>query len=166
MESADLAHTDDQKGPDHLSAIRPLHYLVAGGVASLKTSRTGVSRHRGQQPGVAGVAAGLAGRWAGRSRDAESPAGHHCCHCRAAPGGRGGPQLRAALIERAINEQEADRLPDAVTSVAAEDRGLSENRLRQLLTGDLATIAQKCLNPRPKDRYPSIDSLTEIGRAS
>jgi serine/threonine-protein kinase len=66
----------------------------------------------------------------------------------------------AAMIERAINEQEAERLPDAVTGAAAEDRGLSENRLRQLLTGDLATIAQKCLNPRPKDRYPSIDSLT------
>src|ERR1019366_2420880 len=49
---------------------------------------------------------------------------------------------------------------DAVTGAAAEHRGLSENRLRQLLTGDLATIAQKCLNPRPKDRYPSIDSLT------
>jgi serine/threonine-protein kinase len=64
----------------------------------------------------------------------------------------------AAMIERAINEHEAERLPDAVTGAAAEDRGLSENRLRQLLTGDLATIAQKCLNP--KDRYPSIDSLT------
>ena len=29
----------------------------------------------------------------------------------------------------------------------------------QMLTGDLATIAQKCLRPRPKDRYPSIDAL-------
>src|ERR1017187_350287 len=66
----------------------------------------------------------------------------------------------AAMIERAINEQEADCLPDAVTGAAAEYRGLSENRLRQLLTGDLATIAQKCLNQRPRDRYPSIDSLT------
>ena len=66
----------------------------------------------------------------------------------------------AAMIERAINEHEAERLPDAVTGAAAKDRGLSESRLRQLLTGDLATIAQKCLNPRPKDRYPSIDSLT------
>lgn len=66
----------------------------------------------------------------------------------------------AIMIERAIKEQEADRLPDAVTAAAAEHRGLSEGRLRQLLTGDLATIAQKCLNPRPKDRYPSVDSLT------
>jgi serine/threonine-protein kinase len=67
----------------------------------------------------------------------------------------------AAMIERAIREQEPERLPDAVTGSAAEQRGLSENRLRQLLTGDLATIAQKCLNPRPKDRYLSIDLLTE-----
>ena len=66
----------------------------------------------------------------------------------------------AAMIERAIREQEPERLPDAVTSAAAEQRGLARNRLRQLLTGDLATIAQKCLNPRPKDRYPAIDLLT------
>jgi eukaryotic-like serine/threonine-protein kinase len=65
----------------------------------------------------------------------------------------------AVMIERAMREQEADRLPDAVTGAAAEQRGLSESRLRQLLTGDLATIAQKCLNPRPRDRYPSVDSL-------
>ena len=66
----------------------------------------------------------------------------------------------AAMIERAIREQEPDRLPDAITGAAAENRGLSESRLRQTLTGDLATIVQKCLNPRPKDRYPTIDSLT------
>jgi serine/threonine-protein kinase len=28
------------------------------------------------------------------------------------------------------------------------------------LTGELATIAQKCLNPRPRDRYPAIELLT------
>jgi serine/threonine-protein kinase len=66
----------------------------------------------------------------------------------------------AAMIERAIREQEPERLPDAVTRTAAEQRGLAENRLRQLLTGDLATIAQKCLNPRPRDRYPAIELLT------
>jgi len=65
----------------------------------------------------------------------------------------------AAMIERAIREQEPERLQDAVTAAAAEQRGLSESRLRQMLTGDLATIAQKCLRPRPKDRYPSIDAL-------
>ena len=66
----------------------------------------------------------------------------------------------AVMIERAMREQEADRLPEAVTVAAAEHRGLSETRLKQVLTGDLATIAQKCLSPRPKDRYASIDSLT------
>jgi len=66
----------------------------------------------------------------------------------------------AVMIERAIREQEPERLPDAVTRAAAEQRGLAENRLRQLLTGELATIAQKCLNPRPRDRYPAIELLT------
>ena len=65
----------------------------------------------------------------------------------------------AAMIERAIREQEPERLPDAVTEGAASCRGVSESRLRQLLSGDLATIAQKCLSPRPKDRYPSVDAL-------
>jgi serine/threonine-protein kinase len=66
----------------------------------------------------------------------------------------------AEMIERAINEKEPERLPDSVTGAAAERRGVSESRLRQVLTGDLATITQKCLNPRPRDRYPTIDALT------
>ncbi|MGB6688027.1 MAG: serine/threonine-protein kinase [Terracidiphilus sp.] len=66
----------------------------------------------------------------------------------------------AVMIERAFKEQEADRLPDAVTAAAAEKHGLSEARLRQSLTGDLATIVSKCLNPRPRDRYQFVDSLT------
>ena len=65
----------------------------------------------------------------------------------------------AAMIERAILEQEPESLPAAVTAEAAEKRGLSESRFRQILTGDLATIVQKCLRPWPKDRYSSIDSL-------
>ncbi len=65
----------------------------------------------------------------------------------------------AEMIERAFHEQEPEPLPAAITSSAAKDRGLSENRLRQLLTGDLATIVQKCLRPRPQDRYPSMDAL-------
>ena len=66
----------------------------------------------------------------------------------------------AAMIERAIREQEPERLQDAVTGPAAESRGLTENRLRQVLTGDLATITQKCLNARAKDRYSTIEALT------
>ena len=67
----------------------------------------------------------------------------------------------AAMFERAMTEAEPERLPDAVTAKAAETRGVSEGRLRQLLTGDLATITAKCLRPRPKDRYPSVDTLAE-----
>ncbi len=67
----------------------------------------------------------------------------------------------AAMIERAIREQEPEKLAGAVTAPAAELRGLTEPRLRQLLTGDLATIVQKCLSPRPRDRYPSLDALIE-----
>ena len=66
----------------------------------------------------------------------------------------------AVMIERAMKEQEPERLPDAVTGEAAAQRGMSESKLRLLLGGDLATIVAKCLSPRPKDRYPSIDSLT------
>jgi serine/threonine-protein kinase len=67
----------------------------------------------------------------------------------------------AAMIERAIKEQEPEKLTAAVTPAAAEQRGLSESRLRQMLRGDLATIVQKCLRPRARDRYPSIDPLVE-----
>jgi eukaryotic-like serine/threonine-protein kinase len=66
----------------------------------------------------------------------------------------------ALMIERAMKEQEPERLSKTVTSEAAVHRGLSESRLRLLLNGDLATIVAKCLGPRPKDRYPSLDSLT------
>jgi serine/threonine-protein kinase len=67
----------------------------------------------------------------------------------------------AAMIERAIREQEPERLPDAVTPAAAELRGVSESRQRQMLTGDLATIVHKCLAPRPRDRYESMDALSK-----
>jgi len=67
----------------------------------------------------------------------------------------------AAMIERAIREQEPEKLADAVTDAAAELRAIPAPRLRQLLSGDLATIVQKCLSPRPRDRYPSLDALTE-----
>ena len=65
----------------------------------------------------------------------------------------------AVMIERAMKEEEPDSLSKAVTSESAARRGLSESRLLQLLSGDLETIVTKCLSPRPKDRYPSIESL-------
>lgn len=67
----------------------------------------------------------------------------------------------ASMIERAIKEQEPERLTTAVTAEAAERRGISESKLRQMLHGDLATIVQKCLRPRARDRYPSVDPMCE-----
>src|SRR5580692_11064207 len=75
-------------------------------------------------------------------------------------GSRPGNKASAAsMIERAILEREPERLTAAITPAAAERRGLSQSRLHQMLKGDLATIVQKCLRPRVKDRYPSIDLL-------
>ncbi len=73
----------------------------------------------------------------------------------------GGGRTSAILFERALSEAEPDRLSDAVTEEAAGTRGLSAARLRQLLTGDLETITAKCLRPRAKDRYVSVDALAD-----
>jgi len=71
-------------------------------VSSLRTSRTGLSRHAGQSgPGLGarcGVSGGVAAGRAGACRDVESPAGHHGCRCREAPGQRGRPQLRGVPV--------------------------------------------------------------------
>ena len=53
----------------------------------------------------------------------------------------------------------SEGLPNVVRSEAAAHRGLSESCLRLLLSGDLSTIVAKCLSPRPKDRYSSVDAL-------
>jgi serine/threonine protein kinase len=65
----------------------------------------------------------------------------------------------ALLIERSLKEFPPEPVAQAVTGVAAEHRGMTETRLRSLLSGDLATIIAKCLNPRPKDRYATVDAL-------
>jgi serine/threonine protein kinase len=71
----------------------------------------------------------------------------------------------AIMIERSIKELPSEPLPEAVTAPAAEHRGLTQARLRNLLSGDLATIVAKCLSPRPRDRYASVDALiTDIQR--
>jgi eukaryotic-like serine/threonine-protein kinase len=75
-------------------------------------------------------------------------------------GGRpGGKASAAVMMERAITEREPEKLTGAVTNEAAERRGLTEHKLRQLLRGDLATIVAKCLSPRPRDRYATLDAL-------
>jgi serine/threonine-protein kinase len=71
----------------------------------------------------------------------------------------------AIMIERSIKELPPEPLPEAVTGPAAEHRGMTQTRLRSLLTGDLANIVAKCLSPRPKDRYSSVDALiTDVQR--
>jgi serine/threonine-protein kinase len=73
----------------------------------------------------------------------------------------GGKASVAAMMERAIAEREPERLTHALTNEAAEKRGLTQLKLEQTLRGDLATIVNKCLRPRPRDRYASLDSLAE-----
>ena len=65
----------------------------------------------------------------------------------------------AVMIERSMKELPPESLTDAVTAAAAEHRGVTQTRLRSVLNGDLATIVAKCLSPRPKDRYLSVDAL-------
>lgn len=67
----------------------------------------------------------------------------------------------AVMFERAMSEAEPDLLSQEVSAEAAASRGVSEGRLRQLLAGELETITSKCLRPRPRDRYASVDALAE-----
>jgi serine/threonine-protein kinase len=71
----------------------------------------------------------------------------------------GGKASVAAMMERAIAEREPERLTSAVSADGAARRASTEQRLRQELRGDLATIVAKCMRPRPKDRYASLDAL-------
>jgi serine/threonine-protein kinase len=71
----------------------------------------------------------------------------------------------ALMIERSIKELPPEPITGAVTQEAAAHRGLTHTRLLNLLRGDLATIVAKCLSPRPKDRYASVDALiTDVQR--
>jgi serine/threonine protein kinase/tetratricopeptide (TPR) repeat protein len=65
----------------------------------------------------------------------------------------------AVMIERSMKELPPESVTEAVTAAAAEHRGLTETRLRSVLTGDLATIVAKCITPRPKDRYATVEAL-------
>lgn len=67
----------------------------------------------------------------------------------------------AALIERSMKEFPPEPITEHLTEAAAGHRGLTQTRLRSLLSGDLATIVAKCLNPRPKDRYATVDALID-----
>lgn len=65
----------------------------------------------------------------------------------------------ALLIERSMKEMAPPPMTQAITPQAAADRGLTLTRLQSLLSGDLSTIVAKCLNPRPIDRYATVDEL-------
>jgi tetratricopeptide (TPR) repeat protein/predicted Ser/Thr protein kinase len=67
----------------------------------------------------------------------------------------------AKMMERAVADQQSEDVLAAVTAEAAEQRGLSEARLRQQLSGDLQTVVAKCLMPRPAERYVSVDALAQ-----
>jgi tetratricopeptide (TPR) repeat protein len=75
--------------------------------------------------------------------------------------GRRTTDSAAVVFERALSEREPEPLPNAVAPAAAEARGLSESRLRQVLSGDLATIAAKCMRAHPSERYISVDALED-----
>jgi serine/threonine-protein kinase len=65
------------------------------------------------------------------------------------------------MVERAITEQGSESPLNAITAQSAQDRGVTEQRLRQIISGDLQTIAQKCLEARPSERYGSVDALAQ-----
>ncbi len=65
----------------------------------------------------------------------------------------------AAMIERSMMELPPESVTAGVTAASAGHRGLTETRLRSLLTGDLATIVAKCISPRPKDRFATVEAL-------
>jgi serine/threonine protein kinase/tetratricopeptide (TPR) repeat protein len=71
----------------------------------------------------------------------------------------------AIMIERSIKELPPEPITGVVTPEAAAHRGLTQTRLLNLLRGDLATIVAKCISPRPRDRYASVDALiTDVQR--
>lgn len=64
-------------------------------------------------------------------------------------------------MDHAFREQEPPRVTAKLTPDAANRRGVSENKLKQTLSGDLSTIVARCLRSRPRDRYASVDALSE-----
>lgn len=73
----------------------------------------------------------------------------------------GGNAPVAVMLERAMREQEPQRLTTAVTKDGAEHCGLTLPRMHAMLKGDLENIVAKCLRSRPKDRYSSVDILMD-----
>jgi len=76
-------------------------------------------------------------------------------------GGRVESSSLPIAIENALREREPHTLASVLDSDAAMVRGMSPARLRQILRGDIGTIVGKCLRPRARDRYSSVDALLE-----
>ncbi len=67
----------------------------------------------------------------------------------------------SATLEREIRETAPSRPSDAVTGEAASVQGVSLDRLRQRLRGDLDAIVLKALRKEPVRRYPSVPEFSE-----
>jgi len=75
---------------------------------------------------------------------------------------------RASLVavsERAAGTTSTRPLADAITPSAAQTLGLTIDRARGLLKGDLEVIVRKALSPEPHRRYDSPHALAEDLRA-
>ena len=66
-----------------------------------------------------------------------------------------------ALAERASGTMPLMPLPRVITEDAAQRRGLSLDRLRSAVRGDLEAIAAKALAHAPSDRYATVSDLAE-----
>jgi len=72
-----------------------------------------------------------------------------------------GSTSATARIEAAVREVDPESITRAVTDAAAEHRGITASRLRQMLHGDLAAIVAACLRSQPRARYSSVEALSE-----
>jgi serine/threonine-protein kinase len=74
----------------------------------------------------------------------------------------------ATEVERVVCRQEPERPSQAVrrradstAGAAADNRGLTTERLARRLAGDLDTIVMTALRKEPERRYPSVEALSE-----
>jgi DNA-binding MarR family transcriptional regulator len=119
--------------------------------------------------GAIGVAAGLVSVGPGRSRDVENPAGYHGCHCREAPGERGGPQLRGRPVLRITDLAAIQGVaqPSITEMVAILERAGYVERHRDPLDGRaslaaLTAAGRDCLRDRRRIASQSLAQLVAM----
>jgi tRNA A-37 threonylcarbamoyl transferase component Bud32 len=66
-----------------------------------------------------------------------------------------------SLAERASGVTSTGPMASKVTEAAATERGLTETRLRRLLSGDIERVVAKALAPEPDRRYATIGELAD-----